>query len=145
MCTWLHIIIIMLMAKCMCTWLHHLLKFNISKRNVLSCTNSGQPGWFHVETYMYMCVFGLWFAITKISCNYHISFCWYFKTGVHYFTEWTEPISHTIFQNGSNKLDVTWGIQLFPVLTEASLLMMFGYATVIIIMQKLPRYTYNSG
>ena len=32
---------------------------NINKR-VLQCTNSGQPGWFHVETHMY--ILGLWFA-----------------------------------------------------------------------------------
>ena len=36
--------------------------FKITTKHVLSCTNSNQPGWFHVETYMH--VLGMWFANT---------------------------------------------------------------------------------
>ena len=48
---------IMLMAKCMCASL-----LELSPSALLSCTDSSQPGWFHVETYM--CVLGLWYANT---------------------------------------------------------------------------------
>ena len=40
----------------------------VNKWNVLPCTDSSQPGWFHVQTYMY--VLGVWFdntADTKIK------------------------------------------------------------------------------
>ena len=37
----------------------------INKRNVLLCTDSSQPEWFHVEIYVYVLyVLGLWFANT---------------------------------------------------------------------------------
>ena len=42
-----------LMSKCMCTWLHHPLKLLISTVS-LPCTDSSQPWWFHVETYICM-------------------------------------------------------------------------------------------
>ena len=35
------------MAKCMIAWSVKI----INKCKVLLCTNSSQPGWFHVETY----------------------------------------------------------------------------------------------
>ena len=46
---------VMLMAKCMCARLHHALKLLPSA--LLLRSDSSQPGWFHVETYM--CVLGL--------------------------------------------------------------------------------------
>ena len=52
-----------LMAKCMCTWLHHPLKLLPS--TFLPCTDSIQPGWFNVETYMR--VLELWFANTAAA------------------------------------------------------------------------------
>ena len=45
---------VMLMAICMCIWLHHPLKLSTSTA-FLPCTNSSQPGWFHVETCLYVC------------------------------------------------------------------------------------------
>ena len=58
-----HTYYIMLIAKCTCAWLHHPLKLLPSA--LLLCTNSSQPGWFHVETYMR--VLGLWFANTAAA------------------------------------------------------------------------------
>ena len=49
-----------LMTKYTCTWLHHPLKLLPS--TYLLCTDSSQPGLFHVETYMR--ILGLWFANT---------------------------------------------------------------------------------
>ena len=54
---------IMLMAKCTCAWLHHLLKLLLIA--LFPCTNSSQPGWFHVETYLR--VLGLWFLNTAVA------------------------------------------------------------------------------
>ena len=41
---------------CMCTCLHHPLKL-LTSAVFLLCTDSSQPGWFHVETYMLICMF----------------------------------------------------------------------------------------
>ena len=54
---------VMLMANYTCTGLHHLLK--LLPRALLLCTDSSQPQWFHVETYMR--VLGLWFANTAAA------------------------------------------------------------------------------
>ena len=53
---------VMLMVKYTCAWLHHPLKLLPS--TLLSCTDSSQPGWFHVETHMH--VLGLWYAIQLV-------------------------------------------------------------------------------
>ena len=44
-------IYVTLMAKCTCAWLHHLLKL-LPSSMFLPCTDSSQPGWFNVETYV---------------------------------------------------------------------------------------------
>ena len=38
---------------------------------LLPCTGSSQPGWFHVETYMH--VLGLYFANTAAENHYQMS------------------------------------------------------------------------
>ena len=43
---------VMLMVNYTCTGLHHLLK--LLPRALLLCTDSSQPQWFHVETYMHV-------------------------------------------------------------------------------------------
>ena len=54
------LIYVTLMAKCMCASLHHPLKLLPS--TLLLCTDSSQPEWFHIETYMR--ILGLWYANT---------------------------------------------------------------------------------
>ena len=71
----------------------------ITKHNVFAiCTDSSQPGWFHVDTYM--CVFGLWFAdtpATKILAHDDTSQIAKYVT----FYAWTNRLTHflsVIFQ-----------------------------------------------
>ena len=54
---------VLLMVKCKCTWLDHPLK--LLSRMFLPCTDSSQPGWFHVVAYNYVCS---WAMICQYSC-----------------------------------------------------------------------------
>ena len=38
-----------------------------NRHNVLSCPDSSQPGWFHIERYNNMCVLGLLIFITATA------------------------------------------------------------------------------